>query len=562
LDLFAEEAMKRFHYIHVKDAITALSLSNLYFLPAWRYALYSLDPHGYHLEEPSMWRNSIGLMLDVLLLAALLWVSYTFARRLRQERLLALGRWVFLFAVVVSLDGVRGQFPDHLTARALIAVVGKPSFIALIVGISFLSVFTLARHSRRVISGARMIVLILSPFALMTFSQAAWSLMKSRPANAAAKIKSAADAGNKTRPATRVLWIIFDEFDYRVAFAARPSSVELPEFDRLRAESIMATNAYPPAIVTMLSIPALVTGRLVTEARASNYNELMIKFDGASERVGWSTQPNVFSRTREIGGAAAVVGWYHPYCRVIGGDLTRCLFTGLVYENELDVRNQSIPQSMLKHFRIAGLTAPMVHYVLPESLKSDLKFDLKFDHKSDKWKVAYIESMKRIAQEGAAAATDSAISLIMIHFPAPHFPYVYDRRKDDITFEGGVNYFDNLEFVDRTFRDLRRVMERAGWWDDTVVLVSSDHWWKFYQWQGIQPLTEEEKSATSEVIDYRVPFMLKLKRQRENVIYNPPFNTVLSQDLILALLRGELSTPSDVTAWLDRHRSIGKSPYY
>jgi arylsulfatase A-like enzyme len=204
----------------------------------------------------------------------------------------------------------------------------------------------------------------------------------------------------------------------------------------------------------------------------------------------------------------------------------------------------------------------MIHYVLPESLKSDLKFDLKFDHKSDKWKAAYIESMKRISQEGTAAATDSALSLIMIHFPAPHFPYVYDRRKDDFTFESGVNYFDNLELVDRTFRDLRRVMERAGWWDDTVVLVSSDHWWKFYQWETIQPLTEEEKSATSEGIDYRVPFMLKLKRQRENVIYNPPFNTVLSQDLLLALLRGELSTPSDVTAWLDRHRSIGKSPYY
>jgi hypothetical protein len=52
-----------------------------------------------------------------------------------------------------------------------------------------------------------------------------------------------------------------------------------------------------------------------------------------------------------------------------------------------------------------------------------------------------------------------------------------------------------------------------------------------------------------------------LKKQRAGVIYQPSFNTVLSQDLLLALLRGELSAPPDVTAWLDRHRSIEKSPY-
>jgi hypothetical protein len=41
--------------------------------------------------------------------------------------------------------------------------------------------------------------------------------------------------------------------------------------------------------------------------------------------------------------------------------------------------------------------------------------------RSDKrWEFDYVESLKRIAQESAAAATDSALSLVMIHFPAPH----------------------------------------------------------------------------------------------------------------------------------------------
>jgi arylsulfatase A-like enzyme len=115
--------------------------------------------------------------------------------------------------------------------------------------------------------------------------------------------------------------------------------------------------------------------------------------------------------------------------------------------------------------------------------------------------------------------------------------------------------------VDRTFGDLRRAVEQAGLWDDTVVLVSSDHWWRTDIWPKDQSWTEEEQAIVSNSADHRVPFILKLKRQKEKVIYNTSFNTVLSQDLLLAALRGELSAPEDVTAWLDQHRSMEKSPY-
>jgi hypothetical protein len=586
LDLFAEKEMKRLRHIcstlvfrsrslmvagprrdrkgaveragriRFKDLITAVSLSNLCFLTAWRSVIYSPDPHGYHLTEHTVWRNSVGLMIDVLILATLFWASYAFARRQRQERFLALARWGFLFVAFAALDGVRRQLYGPLTAPAFIAVVGKPIFVGLLAGFVVLIAFTLARHSRRVISVARTIVLILSPFALMTFSQTAWSLVKSRPANAAAKNEPAPGAGADTRPVTRVLWVIFDELDNHAAFAARPSSIELPELDRLRSESIVAANAYPPARWTMISIPALLTGRLVAQAQPSGYDELALTFDGARAPVGWSAQPNIFSRAREIGARTAVVGWYHPYCRVIGSDLTSCSFT--VVANETERLNQRLAQSMLEHFRTLGRAAPVIREVLPKSFKA-----------GKRWEFTYVESLKRMSQESAAAAANGAISLVMLHFPAPHFPCQYDRRKDDFTIDdfavkSRCNYFDNLKLVDRTFGDLRRAMERAALWDNTVVLVSSDHWWRTEIWPKNQSWTEEEhavKSEKSEDADYRVPFMLKLKGQRESLIYQSSFNTVLSQDLLLALLRGALATPADVTAWLDRNRSIEKSPY-
>src|SRR5262249_13365534 len=152
---------------------------------------------------------------------------------------------------------------------------------------------------------------------------------------------------------------------------------------------VAAANAYPPAKWTMRSIPALVTGRLVAEAQPSSYNELTLTFDDASEPAPWSTQPNVFSRAREIRANSAVVGWYHPYCRVIGADLTKCSFTAVA--NEMDRRTRSVSQSMFEHFRMISLiTAPVVREVLPKSFKSDKR-----------WEFDYVKSLKRITQEGS-----------------------------------------------------------------------------------------------------------------------------------------------------------------
>jgi len=60
-----------------------------------------------------------------------------------------------------------------------------------------------------------------------------------------------------------VLWLIFDEMNEELLFASRPQALSLPNFDHLRSEALIATNAFPPAGHTTQSIPALLTGRLI-----------------------------------------------------------------------------------------------------------------------------------------------------------------------------------------------------------------------------------------------------------------------------------------------------------
>lgn len=42
---------------------------------------------------------------------------------------------------------------------------------------------------------------------------------------------------------------------------------------------------------------------------------------------------------------------------------------------------------------------------------------------------------------------------------------------------------------------------------------------------------------------------------RKSGFYSPQINTVLTRNLILAILRGDLKNESDVAKWIDGHRS-------
>jgi hypothetical protein len=72
----------------------------------------------------------------------------------------------------------------------------------------------------------------------------------------------------------------------------------------------------------------------------------------------------------------------------------------------------------------------------------------------------------------------------------------------------------------------------------------------------------EDEAAWGGLEDRRIPFILKMAGAGgERIAYTPAFNTVLTHDLLLAILHGEVSGTTGAAAWLDRHRSIGRSPY-
>jgi arylsulfatase A-like enzyme len=170
---------------------------------------------------------------------------------------------------------------------------------------------------------------------------------------------------------------------------------------------------------------------------------------------------------------------------------------------------------------------------------------------------SYIETL----QAAKAAIADPNFGLVLVHWPVPHPPGIYSRRKNSFETNDESSYLDNLKLVDQALGELRGCMEDADTWDDTIVLVSSDHWWRTDIWRPTDSWTREDAETAKSDTDHRVPFLLKLVGQKKAVTYEPIFNNVLTGDLLHGLLGGEISSPDSVAHWLDQHRTIGESPY-
>jgi hypothetical protein len=315
----------------------------------------------------------------------------------------------------------------------------------------------------------------------------------------------------------RVVWILFDETDQRLAFDQRPSGLQMPEFDRFRQETLYATNAYPPGDSTLLSIPGLLSGVRFDRATIKSSSDLELRLADTGQTTGWRALPSVFDSARELGVNSALVGWYHPYDRVLGRSLSYC--------------------SWYPHFSYESARAP--------TYAAALWRELACLGGSRRTRQIYIELSQKCLADAQECVTNRAYGLVFLHLPPPHKPGIYDPATGQCT-SSGVNkvtgYFNNLALADLFLGKVRRALESADEWDTSWVILSADHSWR-------------ESELYDHRRDLRVPFLLKAPGQTNSVVLEPRLNTVLTHDLVLAVLKSELTNTASCQTWLEIRRS-------
>jgi hypothetical protein len=137
---------------------------------------------------------------------------------------------------------------------------------------------------------------------------------------------------------------------------------------------------------------------------------------------------------------------------------------------------------------------------------------------------------------------------VYIHWPIPHPPGV--RRAGNAA--DTPDYLDNLALADDTLGNVRRILEAAGLWDDSIVVVSSDHHYRISIWKPER--SGRVFAATGGQEHRRIPLLIKMPRQTRGVEYTHPFNALLIHDLFLELAAKRIETPDQISTWLDRNR--------
>jgi hypothetical protein len=498
----------------LRDALVSISLANVCFLSSW---LILLNPT--HYVYYYFWKNDPGftelitLIVLILVLALVFWSLRRFARS-------RLGRWMFLLVLAWPINSF---LIDYVKVSVIDSAVKSRWSLLALFALAAVLLFLSWHYQTQMVAGALVVLVVLSPLILVNSIAALW-LRHKHPTASSLPYQPRTNVTHRDGP--QIVWVIFDELQRQSVFDKRADGLLLPEFDRLTGESLNLTNAYPPSWQTLTSMPALISGSFTRDAVPANQNELQLTAEDGSV-VQWSAQTSVFSEAQNEGFTTGVAGWYHPYCRVIGNAFDFCNWTPQVSQSNPAVDRLTFGRALLNNTTTAVLRIPLffrVFHNLYETRQRD-------DH------ARALAEVETNANKLLAAHAN----LSLLHFPVPHSPWINEATVDPRSVEG---YLGNVVVADRVLGDLRRSM--GSDWDNAVVLVSSDHWWRD------APLSNGRR-------DHRIPFILKLAGQKQGVEYQGAFNTVLTRDLLLLLLRGELKNSSEVVQWIERNSRLGES---
>lgn len=488
----------------------ALSLANVCFVAAWFRPLY--DANFILFNNPTINNATLlALLTNIIGLAGVFWLVLQAWRRWNIVWFRATVNLLFLAILFIPADFIRGQtMPTHsLTGLLQLPVVILIVFVVGIIG--------LWQH-RRIARAAAIIVAWLFPLAVYNLGRISLLTigvihLRVEPAEFHPVAFNPVRAGQP-----RVVWMVFDEMDYRLVFENRPKGVELPELDIMRAESLNATAAVSPNDKTVLSMPSLIFGRRISVATVTNGNDLALQFVITNGSYLCSQPnpaiPSVFAVARQMGINTAAIGWYLPYSKLFGRDLNYCSW--FPYPGFEPAHAATFGVALQN--QLACLTGPL-HI-----------------------RQGFVNMYQQSLADSKSLVTNNIYGLILLHFYPPHLPALYLPAEQGFTLrnQGAVTgYFNNLMLADRTLGELRRALEKSGEWDRTWIILSADHAWR-------------TSSAYDGQRDYRVPFLVKTPGVSHAATTSKAFNTTVTHDLILAILARHIDpTTQSVAAWLE-----------
>lgn len=530
------------------NLLTAFSLGTLCFIRRW-YDLENLQPRGldYFRNAPGDLTLLESTVVAALLLTLVFWLAWQVVERSSRPILRTLGHFAFLLVLMYPIESVRRYWntqTDHFDYGSNISLWVVEAILASGAVMVLLGNARILKPARHV----ALLLLLLFPALMIDFLT---NRLGAEQPEVYANLPSAPRLTQRPAQAPRVVWMVFDELDQKLAFDHRPDYLQLPALDRLRAESVRSSHALETSTFTAIALPSLISGRIFSNAQALDANTLELVPRDSSQQVNWRNQPNVFTRARALGANAAMAGWHHPYCRILGNELVDCFALPSTHSTAALAEEAQAAQDGVWR-TVAWLLqwqAVNVRNILTaQDPGSETLRDIEIQRGQQ-------QQYFQIRDHAYRFASDPGIDLVVIHFPTPHMFPIYNRREQSFHLEGQLDYFDNVALVDRTVAEIRQAVDAAGLGGRTAFLLTADHGFRPGAWIGRMGYTAEMDRLTGRQPPSTVPFLLKLPGENNGVEVTKSFSNVVAADLALAVLEGEVGTAQQGADWLDRRGS-------
>jgi hypothetical protein len=484
----------------------------------WPY----LSPYRYAFYRSSQSLSSIlwALLLDFFILSGLASLFFFYLQRRKSIDRSVI--WILVAARVVA-ELAQAHSSQSLLQRHASGGIAFGGTLLAGVGLRFLALHTY----RKVANGLAFVLTLVGLSALWIVPELLYMAAHQRGGDAVmAESSLAAPSPARTSPQRRVIWIVFDELSYNQAFEHRFPGLAMPAFDRLRSQSFLFENVQPAGGYTDIVLPALFLGNKVEDIKSDADGRSIVRIAG---KKGWSVldpQATIFAEAQRQGWTTGVAGWWNPYCRMLAGVLDSCYWSteetnGIFSAEKSVLENAAAPVLS----RVGWSHSPPVEE----------------KHRT---------SLQQVMQQAKRLIADQNIALAFIHLPVPHPPGIYDRRTGTLRDRG--TYIDNLALADRVLGELSAALDATPAAPETTLIVCSDHSWRVGMWKADANWSPEEAAASQGKFDARPLLMIRLPQQTAPVAISRPFDQISLHSILRSLLKGELATPGEFEAWLNK----------
>lgn len=526
-------------------------------LEATGAAIIALFPYYYQLFLPlhlRIYHHDLpittvvrGLLLDMLGVFALGCVVIIVVTRLSPRVRRVIGAclaglviWRFLLVAIVlraaalsfvgrdELEIPTNALPVFWTRTAYSLKFAVPLFLAIVA-------LWKPAISRPFVRGARFGLAGIAFSALWIVPTLSWVAFE--PHSSSVSARGPVSAQPEERPDQRVIWIVFDELSYDLAFDHRPAGLLLPQFEKLHSKSVSLGNLEPIGYFTDRVIPSLLLGQPIDQIRSDLDGNLSYTDQAQHRWVSYDADKTLFGLANANGWNPGVSGWFNPYCRVFASLLSSCFWRPEIGSRlALELMGASSDKSSLENALILPRYFLLSHGARQETDDKTLTYN------------RLVQDYQSIMTEASTLIESNSVHFVFVHLPVPHPPGLYDRKTHRFSKDG--NYLDNLVLADEALGDLMQEIDRTPLADQTTVIVSSDHSWRVPIWKTSPDWTKEEEEISQGRFEPRPVFLVHFPGQKSGHEVLTPLSEMAEHGIIESMLNRGMKNPEDLSAFL------------